>query len=156
MLNLSACTSKNDSSDKSKETTASTTTKQKIESSSESAKTTQSTQTPASSQAEGSSQGHQEAQESETNTQQSVADNQNTDEARIQSDIYNRLVAARDAAIEHQNEWVEEGGSPNDVQSAVSAVISESTSLKLEYPQTIRLLVSFSLIKFRCNFSMNG
>lgn len=64
-----------------------------------------------------------------------AANNQMPEEAQAHADIYNRLVAARDAAIEHQNQRVAEGGSQNDVQSPVSAVIFESEVLKREYPK---------------------
>ncbi|MBU5366069.1 hypothetical protein KQI33_11850 [Enterococcus devriesei] len=71
-----------------------------------------------------------------TATKESEADNSKLqEETQIQSLIYTRLVTARDAAIEHQNKQVAEGGSPNDVQSAMSAVFAESNTLKMEYPQ---------------------
>ena len=67
------------------------------------------------------------------NTQ--AANSQTPEEAQAHADIYDRLVAARDAAMEHAKQRVAEGGSQNDVQSPMSAVIFESEVLKREYPQ---------------------
>lgn len=65
----------------------------------------------------------------------SEINDQASKENQAYADIQNRLTAARDAAIDNQNKAVAAGGSPNDVQSAVSAVIAESDVLKTEYPQ---------------------
>ncbi|MGM0175324.1 hypothetical protein IGI53_002759 [Enterococcus sp. DIV0788_1] len=53
------------------------------------------------------------------------------------ADIYNRLVSARDAAVEHQKQTIAQGGTANDVQSPLSALIFESNILETEYPQYI-------------------
>lgn len=157
LLTLSACNNKEDAADtKPKETTISKKSKEKAEKKKEStAKTSETSvassaqivQTPEEAPVEQPSQNNQQARVPEDNTIAPSQPNQtqqipnaeqpsqNPEEAQAHSNIYNRLVAARDAAINHQNEWVAEGGSPNDVQSAVSAVIIESTSLKTEYPQ---------------------
>lgn len=136
LITLSACSNK-------KETTVSTTTKIEKDYSSKTTEAHQSSMDQSSSNSTFSSQTienseTQKSGESENTTiEQPTVSNSSEDEKNAKLDIYNRLVSARDAAIEHQKQTIAQGGTANDVQSPLSAVISESNILETEYPQYI-------------------
>ncbi len=136
LITLSACSNKN-------ETTVSTTTKIEKDYSSKTTEAHQSRRDQSSSNSTLSSQtiGNEETQKSgeseNTTIQQPPVSNPSEVEKNAKADIYNRLVSARDAAVEHQKQTIARGGTANDVQSPLSALIFESNILETEYPQYI-------------------
>ncbi|WP_313630110.1 hypothetical protein [Enterococcus devriesei] len=80
----------------------------------------------------------QKSDESEENT----VDHPSEDEKNTKADIYNRLLSDKDAAIKHQKQTIEQGGTANDVQNPLSAIIFESNILETEYPQLPLILIA--------------